>query len=228
MHNYLVRIGKIFFSICLCALMLGCGNQTKSPESVKVVSQKIVTAKDNASGSEKPKASRNLASDAGTRVSKKAAQISSAKNKDHAPEKTVTAGISAVVPEKDFLITKTVYNPEGKIDPFAPLFRDEPVATPVKKEKEKRIPVGPLEKVELSQLKLVAVVRAASGNRAMVEDASGKGFIVNKGTYIGTHSGRVAKIDKDRLIVEEEHEELTGKISIRNRELKLQKPLGEE
>ena len=126
------------------------------------------------------------------------------------------------------MVTKTVYNPEGKIDPFAPLFRDEPVATPVKKEKKKRIPLTPLEKVELSQLKLVAVVRAASGNRAMVEDASGKGFIVNKGTYIGTHSGRVAKIDKDRLIVEEEHEELTGKISIRNRELKLQKPLGEE
>jgi len=84
-----------------------------------------------------------------------------------------------------------------------------------------------LEKVDLSQLKLVAIVRAESGNRALVQDATGKGYVLNLGTYIGIHSGIVKEIQKDKVIVEEEVEDIYGKESLREREMVLQKPLGE-
>jgi len=75
---------------------------------------------------------------------------------------------------------------------------------------------------------LVAIMRAPSGNKALVEEASGKGYIVTKGTYLGINSGRVIKVLKDRIIIEEEVESIVGKSTIQERELKLQKPLGEE
>ncbi len=102
------------------------------------------------------------------------------------------------------------------------------MSLPVKHRKAvRRKLLTPLEKLDLSQLKLVAILRAQSGNRALVEEDSGKGYVIKKGTYIGTHSGKVAKILSDRIIVEEEVEDIYGKISVRKKEIKL-KPPGEE
>jgi len=121
-----------------------------------------------------------------------------------------------------------LYNPEGRIDPFAPLFKREQVVTVVKEKKKKRPGhLTPLEKVDLSQMKLLGTILAPSGNRAMVTDASGKGYVVTVGTYMGIASGRVVEILRDRIVVEEEVENILGKISLRKRELKLQKPPGE-
>ena len=61
----------------------------------------------------------------------------------------------------------------------------------------------------------------------MVEETSGKGYVIRKGTYIGTNSGKVVRIKKETVIVEEEIEDVTGKIAIRKREIKLPKPPGE-
>lgn len=120
------------------------------------------------------------------------------------------------------------YNPTGKIDPFVPLFKEEPVKTPQSGTKrEKREPSTPLEMVDLSQLKLTAVLRSPSGLRAMVEDPAGKGYIIGIGTYIGTHSGKVVKIMKDRIVVEEEIEDALGHIVNQDTELKFQKPSGD-
>jgi hypothetical protein len=65
------------------------------------------------------------------------------------------------------------------------------------------IPHTPLQKVDLSQLKLSGIIRASSGHKAMVEEASGKGYVIEKGTFIGINCGRVAQILKDRIIVDE-------------------------
>jgi type IV pilus assembly protein PilP len=121
------------------------------------------------------------------------------------------------------------YNPDGKIDPFIPLLKDEPqkVLPDTKTKKEKREPTTPLERVDLSQLKLTAIIRTPSGFKAMVEEITGKGYIVSVGTYIGIHSGSVTNILKDRVIVEEEVEDALGAVSNRNTELKFQKPTGE-
>ena len=127
-----------------------------------------------------------------------------------------------------------VYDPTDKIDPFRPLFTDTPAAEPDEmdrepvKRREKRKPMTPLERVDLSQLSLVGVVSSPEKNRALVEEMNGKGYIVSIGTYIGINSGKVVQILRDRIVIEEEVEDVLGKISLKKRELKLQKPLGDE
>ena len=79
----------------------------------------------------------------------------------------------------------------------------------------------------MSQLKLVGVIRAVSGDKALVEEASGKGYIVKKGTFIGNRSGKIINVLSDRIIVAEEVEDVFGKVSVQERPLIIQKPRGE-
>lgn len=126
---------------------------------------------------------------------------------------------------------KRIYDPKERLNPFMPLFKaenKEVSAGPIQaKKRKKRIPRTPLERISLSQLKLVAIIRAQSGNRALVEDNSGKGFIIKKGTYIGLNSGVVRQINLKSVIVEEELENLMGEFVLQNTEIKLQKQAGE-
>jgi len=124
------------------------------------------------------------------------------------------------------------YSPAGKVDPFQPLFEEKPAApedtaAAEKQKTKRRMPLTPLERVDLSQLKLVGIIQAPSGNKALVEEASGKGYIIKKGTFIGIHAGRVLEIQKDRVVVEEEVENVLGQYTLEKKELKLQKPPGE-
>jgi len=120
-----------------------------------------------------------------------------------------------------------VYNGTGKIDPFEPLFREQQSIAKKTKKKIKRVPRTPLERIDLAQLKLVGIILASSGNRALVEESSGKGYVIKKGTYIGTNGGKIVKIQKERVYIEEKFEDVFGKIQTRKRELKLPKPPGE-
>ena len=152
-----------------------------------------------------------------------------------APEADPAAGKDSVEENASALIEESLkiassYDPEGRFDPFEPLFKEEPSATDVvssKEKRKKRTPQTPLERVALSQLKLSAIMRTPRGNSAIVEDATGKGYVVRKGTYIGLNSGQVILIDKARVVVEEEIENVLGELVIQNTELKLQKPAGE-
>ncbi|MCP4366738.1 MAG: pilus assembly protein PilP [Deltaproteobacteria bacterium] len=130
----------------------------------------------------------------------------------------IIASVSIAAP------TPGTYTARGKVDPFEPLFKEKPVS---RKKKKKRIPRTPLEKISLGQLKLVAIIRASGGNKALVEESSGKGYVIKKGTYIGLNAGKIIKIEKDNIIIEEEIEDIQGNIKVRQRELKLQKPSGE-
>ncbi len=140
---------------------------------------------------------------------------------DETPEEPSPDMKIAVVPSP-------YYSPQGRIDPFEPLFQkkreDAKVWTP---KRGQRVPRTPLEKIDLSQLKLVAIVLAKSGNRAMVEETSGKGYVIEKGTFIGTNAGKVVTIDFDRVVVKEEFEDNLGNVKVRDTELKLLKPPGE-
>lgn len=125
------------------------------------------------------------------------------------------------------------YSALNKIDPFEPLFKPVPAEKPKPPEAQEKPAapkrrLTPLEKVGLDQLKLVGIVRAESGNKALVEDASGKGYIVIHGTYIGIHSGKVVDILKDRIIVEEEDKDMLGNVRVHKREMKFQRPSGDE
>ena len=113
---------------------------------------------------------------------------------------------------------------EWATDPFEPLFNGKSGRVAAKKKRAKRMPRSPLEALDLSQLKLVGVTLSDKGNTALVEDASGKGYVVKKGTYIGANGGRVIQILKDRFIIEEEIEDVHGKIITQKTVIKLHKP----
>ena len=81
--------------------------------------------------------------------------------------------------------------------------------------------------LDLSQLKLVAIIRSQTGNTALVQDASGKGYVINKGIYMGIHEGIVKEIQSDRVIVEEMIQNILGEEERKQREMILQKPAGE-
>ena len=119
---------------------------------------------------------------------------------------------------------KKLYNPKGRLDPFAPFIHkpEAPVATGQEKI-PRRIPMTPLEKVALSQLKLTGVLRMPDKLCALVQEISGKGYIVKEGTYVGNRGGQVKKILKDRVVVEEKYLDVYGKIAVRKSELKLRK-----
>jgi type IV pilus assembly protein PilP len=144
-----------------------------------------------------------------------------------APINKLIAATSSVTPESGKASIPSAYDAIGKVDPFAPLFREKPVAVKKSKGKKKRIPMTPLERIDLSQLKLVGIILASSGNRALVEESTGKGYVIKKGTYIGMNSGKVVKIKKEEVVVEEEIEDVFGKTTLRHREIKLPKPPGE-
>ena len=119
------------------------------------------------------------------------------------------------------------YDPKDKVDPFEPLFKEEPEMPKTPSNRPKRIPRTPLEKIALNQLKLVGIIVAPSGNRALVQESSGKGYIIKKGTYIGTNAGKVVEIEKEKVVVEEEFTDIVGNLQLRKKEIFLPKPSGE-
>ena len=82
------------------------------------------------------------------------------------------------------------YSPIGKADPFRPQL---PARVLIKNPK-------PLQRFDLEQLKLIAVV---GGHAAMLEDPRGKGHTVRRGDFVGKNFGRVVAI-RDRSIEIEE------------------------
>ena len=61
-----------------------------------------------------------------------------------------------------------------------------------------------LENFDLSTLQLVAVMRMGKRHVAMVQDSTGKGYMVQVGNYMGKNNGRVEKITDDTVILVEQ------------------------
>ena len=215
MRKYIIKILNIACIACLF-LCYGCNDQAEKQQKATVVSKKIVIPK---------KETQPVKKDQKIEISKP-----EIKKPDLKPETDKINTGPNQKPDQQLELSETTdsytYKIEGRIDPFASIFST--FADQNDEKKEKRIPLTPIEKVDLSQLKLVGIIFAPRGNKALVEDASGQGFIIKKGTGIGINSGRVIKILKGRVVVEEEAESILGKTSLVKRELKLQKPPGEE
>jgi type IV pilus assembly protein PilP len=196
--------------------MVGCGKEPAPVSKTNVVSKKIAMQGATPAKDKTPSAQVAAKQPTPTKVEE---------NRSPATKKATSSDLV-----KESLEVANSYNPKGRFDPFEPLFKEEPeapTAVSVKSKRKRRVPQTPLERVALSQLKLSAVIRAPSGNSALVEDATGKGYVVVKGTYIGLNSGKVIRIEKDRIVIEEEIENVLGELTVQNSELKLQKPAGE-
>jgi type IV pilus assembly protein PilP len=110
------------------------------------------------------------------------------------------------------------YNPAGKADPFKPFIQLTAARRP------SGIPLTPLQKYDISSLKLVAVIAAPEGSVALVEDSAGKGYFLKKGTLVGKNDGKVIKILKDRVIIEETYQDIVGQTKTSEHSLILHRP----
>ena len=95
-----------------------------------------------------------------------------------------------------------VYDPTGRRDPFRPPRVNQQTAGG-----EARTP---LQRYDIGQLKLVAVIYDSTSPRAVVEDDAGLGYIVRVGTAIGANGGAVKAIERGKLRVEEESIDFYG------------------
>jgi len=112
------------------------------------------------------------------------------------------------------------YNAKNKTDPFAPfIVRREKTLSQLKRDtkseqyqkmlallKDLKIPKTELQRIHLSSLALTAIIKGPGKVMAMVKGPKeGKGFLLEKGTFIGTNGGVVEEI------VSEEKETDLGK-----------------
>ncbi|MCK5507514.1 MAG: pilus assembly protein PilP [Desulfobacterales bacterium] len=230
MRKYIIKILNV---ICIACFFLsyGCNEQEEKRPETTVVSKKIVRPKQEnqpvkndqriepikpatikeVSIQEDSKLKTDTTDKINTSPNQKLDQ-----NHDQNPDQKIELSESTVI-----------YKVEGKVDPFASIFGEGVSALDDQKDK-KRIPLTPIEKVDLSELKLVGIIFAPSGNKALVENVSGKGFVIKKGTRIGINFGKVIKILKNSVVVKEEAESILGQITLVERELTLQKSPGEE
>ncbi len=120
-----------------------------------------------------------------------------------------------------------VFLTDGMLDPFRPI-TIVTEARPVEAEGTLQVPLTPLQKLELSQLKLVAVIEAGENTRALVEDSTGMGYIVQVGTLMGTKNGQVVDIKPDMVEVQEQFKNYLGEQKARVSVLKLNPIEGEK
>ena len=148
--------------------------------------------------------------------------------KGEAKVETGVASVHQVSEQKPDVQKKEHYDSRGKIDPFKPLIQDKPEESrPVVDEGPKRI-LTPLEKIELSQIRLVAVIIMKNKRIAMVEEANGKGYEVGIGTYIGKNRGKVSEIKSSSIVIKELVKDYKGRLKEQVQEIKLHKIDNEE
>jgi type IV pilus assembly protein PilP len=94
--------------------------------------------------------------------------------------------------------------PAGRRDPFRPITLN---VRPSTRRKEN---LSPLERFDLAQLNLVGIIWDVKEPRAMVEDATGLGYVVKVGTPIGSNDGTVKAIHRSQIVVEEYTEDIYG------------------
>jgi len=116
--------------------------------------------------------------------------------------KGLTADMVAALPETNDSPPVVSYDASGKRDPFRP-FDFAPKVTA----DDSR---SPLERYEIGQLKLTAVLDGFDEPTAIVENAAGRGFTVKRGAKIGPNGGVIAEILPDRLLIDETITDFTG------------------
>ena len=93
---------------------------------------------------------------------------------------------------------------EGSRDPFRPMTLRAKIDTRAREN------LSPLERLDLSQLKVVGIIWDIKEPRALVEDTAGLGYVVKVGTPIGSNDGTVKAIHRNQVIVEESTADIYG------------------
>ncbi len=94
------------------------------------------------------------------------------------------------------------YQLEGRTDPFTPFISDKAATQKIGADDiiEEDVELTGMRQFEPGQLTLVAVMYSGSRRIAMVEDVTGKGYILNEGMPIGRR-GVISRIDGEQVTV---------------------------
>ena len=114
-----------------------------------------------------------------------------------------------------------VYNPLGKRDPF-----ENPLRALGDIVSDAGVPLTPLQKFDLGQLRLIGVIIGKGEPRAMVVAPDGKSFILSVGTKVGKNNGSVMKITTESVQVKEKYFDFAGEVKTSVQEIKLPKQGG--
>jgi type IV pilus assembly protein PilP len=105
------------------------------------------------------------------------------------------------------------YRSDGRRDPFESLVKEKPPEGPLTPlSGDPTRPRGPLERFDISALKLVGILWGELGRRALIRAPDNKGYFVTVGTYMGGKGGQVIGINDDRLMIEEKYKDTEGNI----------------
>jgi Tfp pilus assembly protein PilP len=120
-------------------------------------------------------------------------------------------------PEYAALIEKTAssltsanftFYPIKALDPFVPFIVPETSNSGQGEDDQQNngVPLTPLQKMTMSEIErgLKAITWGDLGRKAVIEDSTGRGYIVGVGTPAGEHSGVVSQILNDRLVIKQE------------------------
>jgi len=129
---------------------------------------------------------------------------------------TKTDPISKAIAEQD----SYVYNPIGKRDPFRSFLNF------ARRDDRNSDRLGPLQKYEIDQYRLVGIIWGIDRPRALVQDPNGIGHVAETGTYIGKNWGKVTQITQSEVVITEEYQTIDGELVVNNINLTL--PVGED
>lgn len=106
------------------------------------------------------------------------------------------------------------YDPKSRRDPFQSLTR-------LVKIDKTRLEIPPLQRVQLSDLKLLGIMWGGYGYYGLVRTPDGKGYTVKEGMLMGTNNGVISTITDKAVIVSEPSMDITGNKSTKDVEILL-------
>ncbi|MBU1567987.1 MAG: pilus assembly protein PilP [Proteobacteria bacterium] len=120
-----------------------------------------------------------------------------------------------VTPSELNKVTPFEYKLENRPDPFVPFITEKAASSNVNMDEviDNGEPLTGMQLFEPGQLTLVALIKKGSESMAMVQDSSGKGYVISQGTKIGRR-GLVKDFTPQSVIVEETAVTRAGKKTV--------------
>lgn len=138
----------------------------------------------------------------------------------------VKKNIAKVIHDTDIKVEEAVDSERSKLEEWRNPFKSFITKVVEDVEKDTR-PKSPLEKYNINELKLIAIIWGIKRPTAMIEDPDGTGYVVKKGTLVGDKRGKIVKILKDKVIVKESYRDLLGNSQMEEVALELHNRLEE-
>jgi len=101
---------------------------------------------------------------------------------------------------------KWVYNPVGKNDPFKSYFGDLKIDPGTLKKI-----ISPLQRYDVSDLRLTAILWGISEPRAVIVAPNGKSYVVKKGDFMGRNWGKISRILPQKIELIEIYKDPLGR-----------------